>query len=126
MAAALSAIERFFAARPRARRLFRAVERAVGAAGETTLRVTRTQIGFRTKRAFAWVWTPDRWLAGETAPLVLSIALPRHDRSRRWKEVVPLPRGRWMHHLELRSAREIDKQVERWLREAWASSIAKT
>jgi hypothetical protein len=114
-----AAIEHFFAGRREARRIFGAVDRAVRAAGPATVRVTRSQIAFRRKRGFAWAWTPDRWLEGRTAPLVLSIALCRRDRSRRWKEVVRPAPGRWMHHLELRSPREVDEPVLAWLREAW-------
>ena len=115
----MATLDTFFEGRTKARRLFDAVERAVSAAGPSSTRVTKSQIAFRRKRAFAWAWTPDRWLHGDTAPLVLSIALPRRVRSKRWKEVVePTPR-RWMHHLELRALRSIDAEVRAWLREAW-------
>jgi hypothetical protein len=114
-----AALDRFFAGRREARRIFRAVDHAVRAAGPATVRVTGSQMAFRRKRGFAWAWTPDRWLEGRTAPLVLSIALRRRDRSKRWKEVVRPAPGRWMHHLELWSPREVDEPVLAWLREAW-------
>ena len=80
--------------------------------------VTKSQIAFSIRRGFAWAWTPDRWLRGETAPLVLSIALRRLDESPRWKEVVEPRPGHWMHHLELWSASEVDDDVRAWLLEA--------
>jgi hypothetical protein len=83
------------------------------------MRVTKSQVAFRRSRAFAWAWTPDRYLRGKTAPLVLSISLNRADTSPRWKEVVKVRGNHWMHHLELGDASEIDDEVCRWLREAW-------
>lgn len=113
----------FFRGRPAARRLFAAVNDAVAAAGQSTMRVTKSQIAFRRKRAFAWAWTPDRWLrADDVAPLVLSVALPRRVRSKRWKAVVEPRPKRFMHHLELYTADDVDDEVRTWLLEAWADA----
>lgn len=79
------------------------------------MRVTKSQIAFHRGRAFAWAWMPAKWLGGNMAPLVLSVRLPRRDRSRRWKEVVEPAPGRFMHHLELYVPGDIDTQVRRWL-----------
>lgn len=118
-----SEVSAFFKGRAAARRLFTAVRRVVLEAGPTTLRVSKSQISFGRKRSFAWAWTPDRWLRKEaSAPLVLSIALRRRDRSKRWKEVVQPRPGWFMHHLELRDVTEIDDEVRAWLREAWADA----
>lgn len=65
---------------------------------------------------------PDRWLDGDVAPLVLSIALSRRDRSKRWKQVVEPTPGRFMHHLELWSVADLDEQVSARLAEAWNES----
>lgn len=111
-------IDRFFEQRPKARLLYEAVDHVMRELGPSTQHVTKSQIAFRRRRAFAWVWTPDRWLAGQPAPLVLSLALARRDASERWKEIVEPSPGRWMHHLELRDPAEIDAQVREWLREA--------
>jgi hypothetical protein len=40
----------------------------------------------------------------------------------RWKEVVEPARGRFMHHLELTEAGDIDDQVRLWLYEAWVEA----
>lgn len=85
---------------------------------DAQVRVTKTQLAFRRGRAFAWLWRPRRWLGLRAAEIVLSIALPREDRSPRWKEVVhPAPRA-WMHHLEIGSVDQMDEEVRAWLREA--------
>lgn len=121
-----SAIDRHFAERARARRLFDAVQRAVERVGPATVRVARSQVSFSRARAFAWAWCPDRWLRGaDVAPLVLSFAWPRPLSSRRLKEVVPLPRGRFLHHLEVRRVRDIDADVVTWLRSAWTAAAPK-
>jgi hypothetical protein len=113
----------FFRGRPAARRLFVAVNEAIAGVGPSTTHVTKSQIAFRRKRAFAWAWTPDRWLrSGEVAPLVLSIALPRRAPSKRWKEVIEPQPQRFMHHLELHNTEEIDEEVRAWLRDAWVDA----
>ncbi|MDP2327209.1 MAG: DUF5655 domain-containing protein [Dehalococcoidia bacterium] len=113
------AIERFFDDRTEARTIFDLVRKEIATLGAADLQVTKSQIAFRHGRGFAWAWTPDRYLHGETPPLVLSISLNRADTSPRWKEVVEVPGNHWMHHLELRNASEVDDDVLRWLREAW-------
>jgi hypothetical protein len=65
---------------------------------------------------------PGTYLRGRHAPLVLTISLRRRDSSTRWKEIVEPTPGRFTHHLELRSATDVDDQVRSWLREAWADA----
>lgn len=111
-------VTQFFQGRPKARALFALVRALAEAEDSVSVRVTTSQIAFARRRAFAWVWTPDRYLRGKTAPLVLSVALPRRDPSPRWKEVVQPAPGRWMHHLELRELSAVDDEVRSWLHEA--------
>jgi hypothetical protein len=87
-------------------------------------RVTKSQIAFRARRAFAWLWRPRMYLGRRGAEIVLSVALPREDRSPRWKEVVHPSSRTWMHHLELASIEEVDAQVEAWLHEAASAAAA--
>lgn len=90
--------------------------------GAPEVRVTRSQVAYRRRRAFAWTWLPGRWLRAPAADVVLSIALPRRDESPRWKEVVH-PSGRWwMHHLEIRAEDDLDDEVAAWLAEAWSAA----
>jgi hypothetical protein len=65
---------------------------------------------------------PRKYLGARGAPLVLSLALRRRLRSKRWKEVVEPRPGRFMHHLELGAVGEIDSEVRRWIREAWEAA----
>lgn len=108
-------VERFFDGRPEASAIFDALREVVAEFGPGAVRVTKSQIAFSRGRAFAWAWTPDRWLRGRTAPLVLSIALKERDPSPRWKEVIQPSPGRWMHHLELWSPSDVDDEVRTWL-----------
>ncbi|TAJ18127.1 MAG: hypothetical protein EPO65_09610 [Dehalococcoidia bacterium] len=120
--AATVTLAQFFDGRPDAAALFDVVRAAIQQHGRARMRVTKSQIAFSRRRGFAWVWTPDRYLRGETAPLVISVALSRRDRSPRWKQVVEPTPGRWMHHLEVRAADEIDGEVAAWLAEAAAEA----
>ena len=82
------------------------------------IRTTRSQVAFRRRRGFAYLWLPGRYLARPGADVVLSVALDRRDESPRWKEVAHPAPAHWMHHLEVDDAAEIDEQVAGWLREA--------
>jgi hypothetical protein len=111
-------IDGFFAGRPTAREVFRRVRSSLEATGGCTVRASRSQVAFRRRRAFAYLWLPGRYLTHPAAEVVLTVALGRHDPSPRWKEVVHPARGHWIHHLEVNDPTEIDDEVEGWLREA--------
>lgn len=114
--------DEFFAHDPTAMRLFAAVHRAVVVIGDCELRVSKSQIAFRRRIGFAWVWCPAQVLKRPAAPLVLTIALRRRDSSPRWKQVVEPRPGRFTHHIELYGEADVDGEVAAWLREAWDSS----
>ena len=115
-------LDEFFAGRDESRQLFEAVRRAVDEIGPAELRVTKSQVAFRRRKAFAWVWIPSQYLRRQTAPLVLTVGLRYRDASPRWKSIVEPYPGRFTHHLELYAAVEVDEEVRRWLREAWAAA----
>ncbi len=118
-------LDEYFAGRdPHSRELFDAVQTAVESIGPVEVRATKSQIAFRRRLGLAWTWIPGQYLNGhkDLAPLVLTVNLHRHDDSPRWKSVVEPKPGRFTHHLELRSADEIDDQVLGWLREAWENA----
>lgn len=110
--------EEYLAGHPLARAVFDAVRTLVDGAADTEVRTTTSQIAFRRRRGFAYLWLPGRYLAQPAADVVLSVDLGRHDDSPRWKEVVHPAPGHWMHHLEIRDAAEIDDEVAAWLSEA--------
>ena len=113
-------IDEFFSGRPLSRSLFDALVDAMTGVGQAEVRVSKSQVAFWRKSAFAWAWVPDMYLSGHHAPLVLSLSLRRRDRSPRWKEVVGPTPGRFMHHLELHDESDVDPQVSAWLQEAWS------
>jgi len=92
--------------------------------GQVEIRATKSQVSFRRKKAFAWVWMPGKYLNGKKsiAPLVLTIGLRRWEQSSRWKEIVEPYPGRFTHHLELHSISDIDDEVRGWIREAWEAA----
>jgi hypothetical protein len=81
--------------------LYRAIAQAIESfAADVDLTVSKSQIAFRRRRGFAYVWVPVRYVKS-AVPLVLSIAVDRTLNSERFKEVVhPSPQV-WMHQLEL-------------------------
>ena len=85
--------------------------------GDVEVRTTKSQVAFRRKRSFAYLWPPGKYLAKPDAEVVLSIALGRHDDSERWEEVVHRASSHWMHHLEVRRLEDLDEEVVRWLGE---------
>jgi hypothetical protein len=114
--------EEFFDGEPLSYQLYCAIVRQVQAIGESTIRVTKSQVAFRRQRSFAWVWIPGRVLKGKTPPLVLTLSFRERDPSPRWKQVVEPYPGRFTHHLELGDLREIDDEVATWLRKAWETA----
>ena len=112
------AAERLFDGYPVGLAVYGAVERAVRAIGDAAVSVTKSQIAFRRKRGFAFVWRPGQYVQSDV-PAVLSIALPYEITSERFKAVAhPSPRV-WMHHLELSAPEQVDDEVCEWLREAY-------
>lgn len=113
--------EDFFEGAPDGLAVYTEVDRAVRALGEVEVRVSRSQVAFRRRRGFAYVWRPGRYVRSDV-PAVLSLALPRELPSARWKEVAhPSPRV-WMHHLELRAPDEVDDEVRGWLGQAYGAA----
>jgi hypothetical protein len=110
-------------ARLEAKRIFASLKKRVGALEDVELKVSKSQIAFWRGKTFGAVWRPGKYLKGETAPLVLSVFLPRKIRSKRWKEITRAAPGRYTHHLELWSAEDVDAEVGRWLKAAWTEAV---
>ena len=115
-------LDEYFDGKNEPRKLFDSLRGIIESMGAMEIRVTKSQIAFRRRKAFAWAWMPGKYLRGKTAPLVLTIALHHKDPSVRWKEVVEPCRGRFIHHLELYSAKDLDQEVHNWLLEAWTTA----
>ena len=109
--------EQVFSGSPRGLELFHAVQGLLAVPTPPAVRATKSQVAFREKRGFAYVWWPGRYI-DSGVPAVLSIALPRRIDSARFKEIVNPSPGVWMHHLELHDEEELDAEVAGWLQEA--------
>lgn len=110
--------EELFAAYPVPLAVVDRVRQVLTAWPDVEVRTSRSQVSYRRRRGFAYVWRPGQYLGRPAAPAVLSIALGRADPSPRFKEVVhPAPRH-WLHHLEITTAGEVDAEVAAWLAEA--------
>ena len=110
--------EDFFTGHPDALAAFREVCAIVGRQGPFEVRISKSQVAFRCKRGFAYLWIPGQYLARPTAEVVLSIALDRLDESPRFKEVAHPAPAHWIHHLEIGSLSDLDDEVAGWLHEA--------
>jgi hypothetical protein len=122
-AAQVVTVDDFFAGYEAARPIHGRVVEVLERSGlDYQQRVTRSQIALRRARPFAYLWVPGRYLRGDVAAAVLSLAFDHPVDSARFKQVVhPSPRV-WLHHLELRSADEVDEQVQQWLLETAAAA----
>jgi hypothetical protein len=111
-------VDAFFVDSRLGRAVFDRVVELLAATPDCSLRVTRSQVAFRRRRAFAWLWMPGRWLTRPDAEVVLSVSLGRADLSPRFKEVVHPSPAHWMHHLEIAQVTDVDDEVAGWLSEA--------
>ena len=111
-------LSQFFHGDPGGRALFDVVASTVDGLGDHDVRVTKSQIAFRRRRSFAFVWRPDRYVNSDV-PAVLSIALPYRLESDRFKEIAHPTAAVWMHHLELNGVGDIDHEVRNWLAAAY-------
>lgn len=112
--------EEFFAGSPVGLAVLARVRTVLAELGGCDERVSTSQVAFRRRRGFAYLWRPGRYLRRPAAEVVLSLALGRAVASPRFKEVVEPAPGQWMHHLELHGPEEVDGEVAGWLREAMA------
>ena len=96
------------------------VESMVASIGQATIRTSRSQIAFRRRRGFAYLWPPV--FGGRGVEIVLSIALCRHDESPRFKQVAHPAPLIWMHHIEIRDLAQLDDELLAWLREAFEAA----
>lgn len=114
--------DKFFEGQDQSKKVFKAILDAINTIGESEIRVTKSQIAFRRRKAFAWVWMPGKYLHGRHAPLVLTLLFKNQDPSLRWKEIVEPKPGLFTHHLEVYDIADIDDEVCNWLINAWEAA----
>jgi hypothetical protein len=103
------AVEKIFAGRPEAERLFRQACAFIESIGPVEVVARKTQVAFGRKRRFAWVWLPQMWI--KRAPdksITLTFGLRRRVKDRRIKESVEPYPGRFTHHVVIRRAADFD------------------
>ena len=110
--------EELFSGHPLGYQLYQAAAAAIEKFAEVEQRATKSQVAFRARRGFAYVWRPGQYVKSDV-PAVLSIALPRRLRSPRIKSVVQVSKRVWLHHLELWAVEDVDDEVAGWLMEAF-------
>jgi hypothetical protein len=112
--------ERMFADHAQRLRLFRAVREHIERLGPVVIRETDSEVSFRARRAFAWVWLPQRWTHNRPEESVtLTFSLDHHASDPRIVEAVEPHPGRWTHHVVIEDEADLDGAVDGWLREAY-------
>ena len=113
--------EELFDGYPDCLAICRQVQHVLSALGPVSVAVTKSQVAFRRRKAFAFVWRPGQYVSSGV-PAVLSISLPYEIASDRFKEIAhPAPKV-WMHHLEVRAVSEVDDRACAWLADAYESA----
>ena len=117
--------------------LFEAWEEAVLACGESTMKVSKTQISWGNPLQFAVLSQPRRAAQRRTGALLATLGLVRRKKDwpreclvvtvgldrplnspRSAVSVEPYP-GRWTHHLLLTAPEDVDGLLAAWLAEAY-------
>ena len=107
---------------PHAMPVFEAVHAAIAALGPAECTATKTQVGWRNRTGFAWLWVPALALKRGAPDVYVSFALPAPLRSRRIKEVVEVRPGHFMHHVRVGRAADVDAELVGWLRAAYVEA----
>jgi hypothetical protein len=114
--------EELFDGHPDGLLLYRKVRDLVATIGDADVRVTKSQVAFRRRRGFAYVWRSGQYVRSDV-PAVLSIALSHEVASPRFTSVVHPATKVWMHHLELSAVAQVDEEVRAWLAEAYDDAV---
>jgi hypothetical protein len=86
-------------------------------------RASKSQVAFRRRRGFAYLWVPGQYVSSDV-PVVVSLALGEKIESPRFTEVVQPSPGVWMHHLEVRRVAELNAEFRGWLARAYRGARA--
>jgi hypothetical protein len=113
--------EELFDGYPDGLAICRRIQQVMSDFGDVSVAVSKSQVAFRRRKAFAFVWRPAQYVSSDV-PAVLSIALPSQVASDRFKEIAHPAPTVWMHHLELRSVSQVDDQVRSWLAAAYETA----
>lgn len=109
----------FCMGKPEETALYEAVEaRILARCPDVTVKHDRTQTAFVRRVQFLWLSLPRR--KADAGALMLSIGLPSRLESERLLYAAEVAPGRWMHHLLIRSAQELDADLISVIEASWA------
>ena len=117
----------FFNAHPGLLPLYEALRgKILAAQPDASVRISKTQISFRSRYIFAMVSLPVHRRTGWPEEyLLFSFALGRRlDSPRVAQAVEPYP-NRWTHHVLLTEPGQLDGEWMGWVEEAWRFSMTK-
>lgn len=117
----------FFNAHPGLLPLYEALRgKILAAQPDASVRISKTQISFRSRYIFAMVSLPVHRRKGWPEEyLLFSFALGRRlDSPRVAQAVEPYP-NRWTHHVLLTEPGQLDGEWMGWVEEAWRFSMTK-
>ena len=117
----------FFNAHPGLLPLYEALRgKILAAQPDASIRISKTQISFRSRYIFAMVSLPVHRRKGWPEEyLLFSFALGRRlDSPRVAQAVEPYP-NRWTHHVLLTEPGQLDGEWMGWVEEAWRFSMTK-
>lgn len=87
---------------------------------DVSIEIKKTQITFKAKRGFVYVWLPIRKMKNRPVYyVVLSFGLDKRIESSRIAESVETYKNRWMHHLVIEKPDELDDELMSWIQEAY-------
>jgi len=119
-------IDAFFSSQEDRINLYNATEDLIKSLGPLTIDITKSQISFGTKYKFAWVWLPpDSTGKRPKNSLVLSFGLGHRVESQQIVEAVESYPGRWTHHIIIQEEADLNTNVRKWLKQAYAYSQAR-
>lgn len=91
-----------------------------------SMTVGKTQISFRNRHGFAYVWLPNRKVRGRPdSYLIVSFGLGRRVTDDRVVESAEPYPGRWTHHVIIQNVNEVDDVLMGWIKESYDFSMDK-
>ncbi len=99
---------------PRARTIYRRFERMIAACGPYHVAPAKTRVAFLARVRFAGV------TAVSERGITVTFALPRPVRCARFARVFEVVPSWWAHQLRITEVKQLDTQLQRWLRRSYA------
>lgn len=94
----MTQVDGFFAGKPTTRRIFDAIKAQIDAAIPNTVEVG-SQISFRARRKFAWVWLYNVTKKNPNGILHLMLRLDHRVEHPDVREITQVSRNRWNHQI---------------------------